>query len=304
MRTQQRTVLELLELAAGYLAGRGIDSARLDAEVLLGHTLGMDRVGLYVNFDRPLETQEVDAYRRVIAERGQRKPVAQITGVREFYSYELKVTPDVLIPRPETELLVETVLSYVNDVLDRQPGYVPRIVDVGTGSGAIAVTLAAQLPAAEVWALDCSPQALKIAEENAARLGVAARMTFRTGHWLQPVASEKPFDVVVSNPPYIPSSEIDQLMPEVRLFEPRLALDGGADGLNAYRELLPAARQVVVPGGIVAVEVGDGQAEQVAAIGREAGWKEYDIHHDLAGKGRVVVFSQTEAAPHPRGEAS
>lgn len=301
---KQHTVLELIELAAGYLAGRGIDSARLDAEVLLGHTLGLDRVGLYVNFDRPLETHEVDAYRRVIAERGQRKPVAQITGVREFYSYELTVTPDVLIPRPETELLVETVLAYVKHLQARRPGHVPRIVDVGTGSGAIAVVLAAELPEADVWAIDCSPDALRVAQQNAARLGVSDRVTFRQGQWLQPVATEKPFDVVVSNPPYIPSAQIEQLMPEVRLFEPRLALDGGVDGLDSYRELLPAARHVVGPGGMVAVEVGDGQAEQVAAIGRKAGWSKYVVHNDLAGKGRVVAFTQAAATPRARSEAS
>lgn len=301
---KQRTILELIQLAADYLAGRGIASARLDAEVLLGYTLGLDRVGLYVNFDRPLEAHEIDAYRRVIAERGKRRPVAQITGVREFYSYELKVTPDVLIPRPETELLVEIVLSYVKDLQARRPGYVPRIVDVGTGSGAIAVVLAAELPDADVWAVDCSPQALQVAEDNAARLGVSDRVTFRLGHWLQPLGLEKRFDVVVSNPPYIPSAQIDRLMPEVRLFEPRLALDGGVDGLGAYRELLPAAKHVVVPGGVVAVEVGDGQAEQVAAIGLEAGWREYVIHHDLAGKGRVVAFTQSEATSCGRSEVS
>lgn len=302
MNRQRRTVMELLDLAAGYLAERGIDSARLDAEVLLGHTLGLDRVSLYVNFDRPLENREVDTYRQAIAQRGRRVPVAQITGVREFYSQKFVVSSDVLVPRPETELLVEVVLAHVQSQSDFEAiEHSLKIVDVGTGSGAIAVTLADQLPKAQVWAVDRSQAALRIAADNAERLDVAERVTLREGSWLEPVAADGPFDVVVSNPPYIPSADIDHLMPEVKQFEPRLALDGGADGLSSYRALLPVARGLVAPGGMLALEVGDGQADHVVAIGQQAGWQQFKVHRDMAGKKRVVVFVQAPSASFGTG---
>lgn len=290
MREKRYTVLELIRLAAGYLAEKGVATARLDAEVLLGHVLGLDRVALYVQFDRPLTADEVTAYRRAVARRGRREPVAQIVGSKEFFSLDFLVTRDVLTPRPETELLVEVGLRFLQE--RAAAGAPQRILDVGTGSGVLAVTLAKHLPAAQVWATDVSSAALEVAAANARRHGVAERIRFAQGEWTAPAAVAAPFDLIVSNPPYIPGRDIEGLAPEVREYEPRLALDGGADGLDAYRALLPEALQVAAPGGLVAVEVGDGQADAVERIGVAAGLRAAKRWTDLAGRERVVTFTR------------
>lgn len=290
MREKRYTVLELIRLAAGYLAEKGVATARLDAEVLLGHVLGLDRVALYVQFDRPLTADEVTAYRRAVARRGRREPVAQIIGSKEFFSLDFLVTRDVLTPRPETELLVEVGLRFLQE--RAAAGAPQRILDVGTGSGVLAVTLAKHLPAAQVWATDVSSAALEVAAANARRHGVAERIRFAQGEWTAPAAVAAPFDLIVSNPPYIPGRDIEGLAPEVREYEPRLALDGGADGLDAYRALLPEALQVAAPGGLVAVEVGDGQADAVERIGVAAGLRAAKRWTDLAGRERVVTFTR------------
>lgn len=278
-----RTILELVRLATQFLAQKGIASARLDAEVLLAHVLGKDRVYLYVNFDQPLESREIDAYRTLIVRRGRREPVAYLTGGKEFFSHTFTVNPHVLIPRPETEILVETVIEWA-----KGRGAVV-LADVGTGSGAIAVSLAAALSEATVWATDISEEALRVAERNAQAAGVSGRIRFVQGSWLDPLRGQA-VDAVVSNPPYIPTDEIERLAPEIRLYEPRLALDGGRDGLDAYRVLVVEAAAVVRPGGWLAVEVGAGQAARVAAMGERAGWAVDRIVPDHAGIERVVCL--------------
>lgn len=287
---EPRTVLAYLRRAADFFATRGIASARLDAEVLLASVLGIDRVGVYLRFDQPLAVGEVDAYRELVRRRAGGAPVAYLTGVREFWSIPLAVSPDVLIPRPETELLIECVLASC------RPAVSPlRILDLGTGSGALAIALARELPAADVVAVDVSPAAAAVAAANAQRAGVAERVAVVVGSWTSPLDAAARFDVIVSNPPYVPTAEMATLAAEVRA-EPTLALDGGADGLAAYRALVPEAMARLAPGGRVLVEVGAGQAEAVAAILVAAGLEGVAWHADLAGVPRVVAGRAAAAA--------
>ena len=272
------TVLKLLRWTADYFNGRDIDSPRLDAELLLAETLGLDRVGLYLNFERPLETGELAAYREQVRRRASREPLAYILGRTEFWSLPFKVTPAVLIPRPDTELLVEVALPLLVGAA--------RVLDVGTGSGALAIALAHERPEWMVTAIDLSPAALAVAAENTRNNGVAERIHCRPGDLA--VLPGGPFDLVVANPPYIPSGDLAALMPEVRDFEPHLALDGGPDGLAAYRALARQAGDVLVPGGWLLVEVGLGQAANVQELFTAAGLTEIFTARDLAGIERVV----------------
>lgn len=273
------TVLKVLRWTADYFREKGIDSGRLDAEVLLADTLELDRVGLYLHFDRPLSADELASYRRRVARRAQREPLQYILGETEFWSLPLRVTPEVLIPRGDTEVLVEEALKKVTGTV--------TILDVGTGSGAIALALAHELPAARVEALDISPAALALAEENARRHGLNGRMHFRQADLYQ--LEGGPYDLVVANPPYIPPAEMAGLMPEVRDHEPHLALCGGdADGLAAYRALTTGASRLLVPGGWLLVEVGIGQAEAVRRLFAETGLDECYMRTDYAGIARVV----------------
>lgn len=282
--------LAYLELAAKFLAGRGAASARLDAELLLAEVLATDRVGVYLRFDRPLGRAEVDAYRELIRRRGEGEPVAHLTGRREFWSRSFVVTPDVLVPRPETELVVERALAWIEA---RDRGL--RILDLGTGSGAIAVALAAELPEATVIAVDLSPAAAAIAERNAEAAGVAPRVRVVVSDWTTALPADARFDLVVANPPYIRSEDLAGLPPEVRR-EPVLALDGGADGLDAYRRIAVEAARVVDPGGALFCEVGAGQAPEVAALLEAAGFAEVAVFADLAGIARVVGGHAAAAA--------
>ena len=278
-----RTVLEYLGRATEFLARRSRPTPRLDAEVLLAQVLATDRVGVYLRFDHWLTDAQADAYREALRRRAAGEPVSHITGVREFWSLAFKVTPDVLTPRPETELLVEHALAAMPD-----PDRAYRVLDLGTGSGALAIALAHERPAAHVVALDCSRAAALIAAENARAHGVADRVAAVLGNWTAPIAPAARFDVIVSNPPYIVAATIDDLPAEVRR-EPRLALDGGADGLDAYRALAAGAAALLAPDGLLAVEVGLGQSGDVAALVRAAGLRDVTVRADLAGIERVVA---------------
>lgn len=273
------TVLKVLRWTADYFREKGIDGGRLDAEVLLADTLKLDRVGLYLQFDRPLSADELAAYRQRVARRARREPLQYILGETEFWSLPLQVTPEVLIPRADTEVLVEEALKKVTGAAG--------ILDVGTGSGAIAIALAHELPEARIEAVDISPAALALAEENARRNGVADRMRFRQADLYQ--LQGGPYDLVVANPPYIPEAEMAELMPEVRDHEPHLALRGGdADGLAAYRALAAAVPGLLVPDGWLLVEVGIGQAEAVRRLFAETGLDDCYTRADYAGIPRVV----------------
>lgn len=254
------TVLKVLTWTKGYLAEKGVENARLEAEWMLCAVLGLDRVGLYVNFDKPLTDPELALFRGMVARRARREPLQHILGTQEFMGLEFTVTPAVLIPRHDTEVLVEEAA--------RRAAPAGRILDIGVGSGCIAVALAKSLPQAEVWGVDKSAEALALAGRNAAQHGV--RVTLFEGSLFEPFPGQR-FDLIVSNPPYIPTGDLENLQPEVRDFEPRSALDGGADGLDFYRLIIPAAPGQLSPGGWLLFEVGIGEAEAVQALFENTG---------------------------------
>jgi release factor glutamine methyltransferase len=290
-----RTALAYLRRATEFLVARGAATARLDAEVLLASVLATDRIGVYLRFDQPLAPHEVDAYRELVRRRAAGEPVAYLTGSREFWSIPLTVTRDVLIPRPETELLVERALAVVAVGGTDSPPTPRHILDLGTGSGALAIALARELPHALVTAVDVSPAAAAVAAANTSRAGVADRVTVVVGSWTAALDPAARFEMIVANPPYVPSADLAALSPDVRA-EPMLALDGGDDGLAAYRALVPGAVAHLAPGGWLLVEVGAGQAEAVAAIFAAAGLQGVGWHADLAGVSRVVAASAAAAA--------
>lgn len=270
-------VLDVLRWTTAHFEKHGLASARLDAELLAAHAFGMSRIELYAHFDRPLAAAELANYRDLVSRRLAGEPVAYLLGHKEFWSLDLLVDSRVLIPRPDSETLVE-------EALDRAgPGI--RIADVGTGSGALALALAKARPEAQVFATDISSDALAVARANAERLGLA--VTFLQGDLAQPLVSAGRFDLIVANLPYIPSADIDGLATDVRS-EPRLALDGGADGLALVRGLVAGAPEVLQPGGCLALEVGAGQAGAVAGLLHGAGLGGVGSRRDLAGIERVV----------------
>ncbi len=276
------TVLELLRWTTDHFAAKGIDTPRLDAECLLAHALGQERLQLYVDFEKPVEPAERARFRELVRLRGgERRPVAQLTGVREFWSLPLRVTPDVLVPRPETETLVQAVL-------DRLPARAPAaLLDVGTGTGAVALALARERPALEVTATDVSEAALAVARGNAEALGLADRVRFRAGSLYAPVSGER-FAAVVSNPPYLAEREADGLAPELA-HEPPAALFAGPRGDEQLRALVDGARAHLDAGGVLALELAPGQAEPVVEACRGAGLVEAAVVRDLAGRPRVVT---------------
>ncbi|PLX81586.1 MAG: peptide chain release factor N(5)-glutamine methyltransferase [Desulfuromonas sp.] len=271
------TVLKVLQWTAGHLSDKGVESARLDAELLLADLLALDRVGLYLNYDRPLQEVELTAYRERVKRRAGREPLQYLLGRTEFWSLALNVSPAVLIPRPETEILVE-------EALKRLPSNAATL-DVGTGSGAIALALAHERRDLKIIGLDASADALQVAAANGARLALQERVEWSHGDLHQLPAG--PFDMVVSNPPYIPKADLAGLMPEVQKFEPQVALDGGIDGLEAYRAL-SSQTDSLSPGGWLLVEVGIGQAEDVRELFGSAGLGELFVRNDLADIPRVV----------------
>ncbi len=283
--------MEVVRLSTGYLDSHGSSSPRLDAELLAAQALNLRRLDVYLQFDRPLEEEQLGAIRELVRRRGDGEPVAHITGEREFYGRAFRVTPDVLIPRPETETLVGLAIA---EAQTRAPGGEGlRIADIATGSGCIAVTLAAELPGARITATDVSEAALSVARVNAARHQVADRVELVLGSWCAPVAG-RAFDIVVANPPYIPTGELADLARDVRDHEPVLALDGGTDGLDAYRELLPSIATVLADGGWSALEIDTRAAAPVAALAVEALGPDTvtQTHADLTDRPRVVSLTR------------
>jgi release factor glutamine methyltransferase len=286
---QSWTILEVLRWTVGRFERQGLETARLDAELLATRAFARSRVELYTHFDQPLGEAELAEYRALVKRRIAGEPVAYILGRKDFWSIDLEVDARVLVPRPDTETLVEQALA----ILVRRGADAPpaRVADIGTGSGALALALKRERPADSVFAVDLSPDALAVARTNAERLGLP--ITFVEGDLAEPLTGVAPFDLVVSNPPYIPSQEIDRLAPEVR-HEPRLALDGGADGLAVVRRLAQGARSVLAPDGWLAMEIGAGQADATAAILQDAGYLAVGTRRDLAGVPRVV-FGRCES---------
>ena len=322
-----KLLIDYLKLASDHLAGKGVESARLDAELLLADALGLSRMQLYTNHDRPLAAEEVDRFRTLLRRRAGREPVAYILGRREFWSLEFAVDRRVLIPRPETETLVDAAVRACTGTLaataapttydatqaegseeaattegaaDAAPRKVARsrkkqlalvadrVLDIGTGSGAIAVALAVELPGLALVATDESAASLEVAPRNAAKHGVEERIEFRRGDLFAALDASDVFDVIVSNPPYCKESEVAEMDPEVREWEPKGALVGGADGMSATARIIDGAPRHLSAEGWLLLEVGT-QAEDVRTRLARSGWREIRTLHDLAGRDRVVV---------------
>lgn len=315
------TIGRILKWTEQYFKDEGIESPRLDAEVLLAHVLEKQRIYLYVHFDEPLQPAELAAYREMVKQRVLRVPVAQILGEKEFMGLTFKVTADTLVPRPDTEILVQAAVERLkamkgeakapedealadgeeaSSAADRDEAAADvsqeplRIADIGTGSGAICLSVLRYLAGTVADTVDISPAARAVAEENAASLGLQDRVTFHTGDLLQPLVGMT-FAAILSNPPYIPEADIATLAPEVRLKEPHTALSGGRDGLDFYRRLAKEAPAMLVPGGFMAFEVGIHQAEPVAALAKANPLiARTEILPDYAGIDRVVVAWRTK----------
>jgi release factor glutamine methyltransferase len=293
MSSETWTIRKVLTWTTQHFEKRQVDSPRLTAEVLLSHVLKTSRVRLYVDLDRPLTKEELATYRALIERRMAGEPTAYLTGVKEFYNRPFKVDARVLIPRPETELLVEAALHAL-------PKDAPsQALDVCTGSGCIAISLAAERPQASLLATDISPGACALAKENAEALGMASRVTILRGNLFEPVPAEARFALIVSNPPYIGSEEIPGLSAEVRR-EPHLALDGGPDGLALIRRVVEGARRFLVPGGLLAMEIGETQGAAVRELLQSAGYADARVEKDLERRDRMA-FGTQPAANAPQG---
>jgi release factor glutamine methyltransferase len=281
--TKRWTVVEMIRWTADYLAGKGFHNARLNAELLLAGVLGLKRLDLYLQYDRPLTPEELAEYRDRLRRRARREPLQYIDGTAAFRDLVLKVDRRVLIPRPETERLVQEVLDWAAGKADL------HAVDVGTGSGAIALALATEGPFARVVATDVSADALALARENHQLAAPEASVEFRLGDLLEPVRGER-FHAVVSNPPYIGEEEAPALDAEVRDWEPAQALFAGHGGLDVIRRLVPQAAQALYPGGLLAMEIGAGQGAAVCAVIDETNaFGAPRVRPDLAGRDRIVL---------------
>lgn len=274
----------LLAAAAARLKARGLDTPTLDARLLLQAATGLTREDLIMGPGRPLPPDALARFESYLLRREAHEPVSRILGEREFYGRVFKVTPDTLDPRPDTETIVEAALAVL-------PAGA-RLLDLGTGTGAIVITLLAERSDTTGVATDLSPAALAVARENAARLGVADRLTLAEGSWFGPVSGR--FDIILSNPPYIPAADIEGLSPDVRNYDPALALSGGIDGLAPYRLIASDAAAHLSPGGQVLVEIGAGQAEDVERIFAAQGFRSAGRHRDLAGHERCLRFNRDE----------
>ena len=270
-------------------AGPHPERARPDSELLLRHLLKLERAALLVRWNDVLDRKESAHFDELLQRRLAGEPIQYIVGEAEFYGFPFRITRDVLVPRPETEHVVEKAIALARGLAS------PRMVDVGTGSGAIAIALAHELPHAGLTAIDLSAPALEIAKENARRNGVADRIRFMRGDLLAPVAGEQ-FDLVVSNPPYVATAERDTLAVEVRDYEPPMALFAGEDGLSIHRRLIWQARDVLVPGGFVVLEIGCNQADAVSSLLLGEGFNRIEFTPDLQGIPRVASATRTENA--------
>ena len=278
------TVLEVIQKSSDFLAKKSVDSPRLQTELLLAHVLKLPRMKLYLNFEKQLTEAELNQVRGLVVRRGEREPLQHILGTTSFCGLEIAVNRHVLVPRPETELLAEQAWTFLATI---DTGAVTAL-DFGAGSGCIAIALAAKCPGVQIIALDVSSDALEVARQNALNNQVEARINFLQGNGFAALPERNHFDLIVSNPPYIPSVEIATLDPEVRDHDPRLALDGGADGLDFYRRLAAEAADFLKPGGQLMVEFGDGQAEKLRQIFEAQNWIVEAILTDYSQRARIL----------------
>ena len=278
------TVLEAIQKSTEFLGKKNVESPRLQTELLLAHLLKLPRMKLYLNFERVLTPVETDSLRELVKRRGQREPLQHIVGSTSFCGYEIAVSRHALVPRPETELLAESGWQFLS-TLNSQPS---TALDFGTGTGCIAVALAAKCLNAKIVTIDISADALALAKENAARNNVAERIEFLQNDEFAALP-QKQFDLIISNPPYIPSAEIETLQPEVRDFDPRAALDGGADGLDFYRRISMEAKPFLKSDGRIMLEFGDGQVDAIKAIFENEKWIVEAVKEDYSQRARVLI---------------
>jgi release factor glutamine methyltransferase len=295
--SETQTIRSLLQKTREWFVKKGIESARLDAELLLAHALSETRLKLYMDLDRPLKDDEVARFRELVKRRGTHEPVAYIVGTREFFGTEIAVGPGVLVPRPETEHVVEEALARLAD------DATGTVVDVCTGSGCVAIAIALARPHLRVIAIDIDDDALAHARANVERHALGGRVEVRAGDLLAPVASERSVRAVVGNPPYVTRSEYGALMPDVRCHEPERALVGeDADGLGHHRRILAEADAILDAQGFVALEIGADQGDAVRSLSRP-GLLFSEVVNDLAGLPRIAIFSR-ESAVNDAGTAA
>jgi release factor glutamine methyltransferase len=279
------TVLEVIQRSANFLEQKEVEAPRLQIELMLAHALGLPRLKLYLNFERVLNETELNRVREMVKRRANREPLQHILGSTSFCGLEIKCSRAALVPRPETELLAERGWQFLSTL--NSP--VSTALDFGTGTGCIAIALAIKAPQAVVHALDISAEALALARENAAKSNCTDRVAFHEGDGFAALPSGLQFDLIVSNPPYIAAEEIDTLQQEVRDFDPRLALDGGRDGLDFYRRISKEAPPFLRPGGKLMAEFGDGQAEEVKKIFSDENWIVEEIVADYSSRARILI---------------
>jgi release factor glutamine methyltransferase len=277
------TVLEVIKKTTGFFADKGIEHPRLNAELLVGHALGLKRMQLYLKFEQPLTEAELEKIRPLVRRRSAREPVQYIVGETEFFGLKLKTDRRALIPRPETERLLEIIVTRLADLPPAQG------LDLGTGSGALALGLATAFPAVVVTAVDSSESALALARENAAALGLAERVKFLQSDWFSALPAGGLFELIVANPPYLSAEETAQAAPEVREFEPVAALTAGGQGLDELKKILADAPRFLAPGGLLALETGIAQHAELLRLAAAAGFSSAESLPDLAGRDRYVL---------------
>ena len=276
------SLLEVIKKTADFFSARGIEHPRLDAELILGHALGLKRMQLYLQFERLLTEAELEKIRPLVRRRGAREPLQYVLGETEFFGLKLKTDRRALIPRPETERLVELVTYYVTN----PPA---RILDLGTGTGVLALALAKHWPEAKVIAVDAGEDALALARENAAALGLAERVRLLHSDWFAALAPEERFELIVANPPYLSADEVAQTAPDVREFEPIAALKADDDGLADLKKIIAGAPAFLSPGGVLALETGIAHHAALLKLAAEAGFPRAESLKDLAGRDRYVL---------------
>jgi release factor glutamine methyltransferase len=277
------TVLEVIKKTTGFFADKGIENPRLNAELLVGHALGLKRMQLYLKFEQPLTERELEKIRPLVRRRGAREPVQYIVGETEFFGLKLKTDRRALIPRPETERLLEIIAT-------RLAGSPPaQVLDLGTGSGALALGLATAFPAAMVTAVESSESALALARENAAALGLVEHVKYLCSDWFSVLPAGGLFELIVANPPYLSAEETAQAAPEVQEFEPVAALTAGGQGLDELKKILADAPRFLAPGGLLALETGIGQHAELLRLAAAAGFSQAESLPDLAGRDRYVL---------------
>lgn len=281
------TVLEIIKRTSDFLAGKGVESPRLNAELLVGHALGLKRMQLYLQFERLLTETDLEKIRPLVRRRGAREPIQYIVGETDFGGLKLKVDRRALIPRPETERLVEVLVERLKPAPS-------RVLDLGTGTGAIALALASAWPEATVTAVDLSADALALAGENAAATGLAERARFVRSDWFAGIAGEEAFGLIVGNPPYLSAEETAETAAEVKDHEPAMALTAADRGLAAIRTILAEAPRQLSPGGTLALETGPAQHAEISRLAQPATWATFESLPDLTGRDRYVLLTRAK----------